>query len=286
MLILDAVGIGATLLELVGRAATARVRRSFRAPAGASRVDFWAGDGLRLSGWLFEETPHDVRPRGTAILAHGYRDDRRQLAHLAPDFLALGLRVLAFDFRAHGESEGNWITIGHDEALDVGAALDLVRSLDAAPRPVAWIGFSMGASAYLHHVACGGAEADLCAVLDSPFDTLREAIGARLDVLRLPRSLLARSERLRRDVRFPAIDRCRPIDAVRRLARPTRFVFAPRDPWIPAPTIERFRAALSPACSLEVLANGAHDDHVKPTHRGAAQWRAAVVGFVSAQLAR
>jgi alpha-beta hydrolase superfamily lysophospholipase len=278
------VGVGAALLEIVGRAATARVRRSFRTPREAKRVDFWARDGLRLSGWLFE----DERSRGTVILAHGYRDDRRQLAHLAPEIVALGMRALAFDFRAHGESDGRWITIGHDEARDVAAAMDFSRSLGgvANDEPTAWIGFSMGAAAYLQHVACGGAEADLCAVLDSPFDTLREAIGARLDRLRLPRSLLARSERLRRDVRFPAIDRTRPIDAVPRLARPTLFLFAPNDPWIPAPTIDRFRRAMSPSCRLEVLASGRHDDHVQPTHRGAERWRAHVVDFLAEHAAR
>jgi alpha-beta hydrolase superfamily lysophospholipase len=279
--ILDDVTIGAWLLDWLGRAATARVRRSFRTPRGASRVDFWAGDGVRLGGWLFENVAPD-RSRGTAILAHGYRDDRRQLAHLAPDLCALGMRVLAFDFRAHGESDGSWITIGHDEARDVAAAIDFARSLDRGVGPVAWIGFSMGAASYLQHVACGGDEADLCAVLDSPFDTLREAVGARLDALHLPRSLLARNERLRRDVRFPAIDRVRPMDAAPKLARPTLLLFAPHDPWLPAPTIARFRAAMSASSTLKVLATGRHDDHVQPNHRGARDWRAEVVGFVAA----
>ena len=266
------------LLEVVARAATARVRGSFRTPAGAGRVDFWTSDGLRLGGWLFE----DARSRGTVILAHGYRDDRRQLAHLAPAIVARGMRALAFDFRAHGESEGKWITVGNDEARDVSAAMHFARSLDrGGGGDVAWVGFSMGAAAYLQHVACGGDEADSCAVLDSPFDTLREAIGARLDRLRVPRSV-AHGERIRRDVRFPATDRCRPIDAAPKLARPTLLLFAPHDPWLPAPTIARFRSAMSASCTLEVLATGRHDDHVKPNHRGAQAWKSRILDFVQA----
>ena len=193
------------------------------------------------------------------------------------------MRALAFDFRAHGESEGRWITIGDEESLDVAAALEFARGLGG---PTAWVGFSMGASSYLQHVASGGDEADLCAVLDSPFDTLREAIGARLDVLHVPRGWIDGVLRMRADLRFPEIDRCRPIDGAPRLTRPTLLLFAPRDPWIPTATRERFRAAMSGSCELRVLAEGRHDDHVRPNHRGAAAWRGAVIDFLAAHAPR
>ncbi|GAC1377940.1 MAG: hypothetical protein NVSMB47_22570 [Polyangiales bacterium] len=265
------------MLDVAGRLATARVRGRWRAPPTARAIDLRTDDGVRLSAWSFDvAAPRDTR--GTVVLGHGYRDDRRQLATLAAPLGALGLRTIAFDFRAHGESDGEWITIGHDEARDVAAALAHARALGV---PTAYVGFSMGAAAYLLHVLAGGAEADV-AVLDAPYDPLRAAIGARLDRYRVPRTLAAGIERLRPDRRFPPVDAARPIEAVALLRRPTLLLFTAHDPWLPAATRGRFAGAMSDACRLEVLAAGGHDDHVRPGTPGEPAWRARVLGHLAA----
>ncbi|MEO7094925.1 MAG: alpha/beta fold hydrolase, partial [Polyangiales bacterium] len=203
-------------------------------------------------------------------LGHGYRDDRRQLLEpLVEPLTALGLRTLAIDFRGHGESDGERITIGAEEAKDVPAVLDFAATLSG---PVSYVGFSMGAAAYL----LSGREAH-AAVLDSPYDTLREAIGARLDRFFVPRSIMAGVERLRDEDGYPIIDAVRPIDAVATLTRPTLILFAPRDPWLPAATRARFRASMSASCRFAVLARGMHQGHFD------AEWRARVTTFLSEQ---
>src|SRR5262245_11096889 len=101
-----------------------------------------AADGLRLAVWR-NEVPG---ARATAVLAHGYRNDRRLLQALAPALAARGIESVAFDFRGHGESEGDRITLGAEEARDAAAALDHAANLG---RPVLYVGFSMGAVAYL-----------------------------------------------------------------------------------------------------------------------------------------
>ncbi len=209
-------------------------------------------DGVRLAAWCFDP-PAGVAARGTVVLGHGYRDDRRQLTVLAPALSARGLRVIAMDFRGHGESGGDRITLGVAESRDVDAAIDTARSLGG---PVGYVGFSMGAAAYL----LAGREAD-AAVLDSPYDTLTEAVGARLDRFFIPRPVgsgLVRYGALRVEA-LP--DSVRPIDRVPTLMHPTLFVFGARDPWLPAVARQRFRTALAPQSTMEEIPRAGHADH-------------------------
>ena len=74
-------------------------------------------DGLGLSAWY---TPAE---NGAVILvAHGLGGYRSVDMHAL--FARHGYGVLSWDFRAHGESEGELSTLGYHEALDVEAALD------------------------------------------------------------------------------------------------------------------------------------------------------------------
>ena len=73
-------------------------------------IELITEDNVRLSAWY---TP----PKNGAIIlvAHGYGDKR------AEDFYALfaehGYGVIAWDFRAHGESEGEFSSLGYYEVL-------------------------------------------------------------------------------------------------------------------------------------------------------------------------
>lgn len=276
-------GLRDRIVALAAHLATAPVPRRFRPAEGTREITLVASDGARIGAWVREAMGtgdegakgQHAEARATVILGHGYRDDRRQLwAPLAPAFVARGVRVMALDFRAHGTSDGDHITVGHDEALDVEAAIAHVRKTGATShKPIIYIGFSMGAAAYL----LAREEAD-AALLDSPYDTLEGAIHARLDLFRVPRRVLRRIDRLRPHPRFPATERVRPIDRVPHLTKPTLFLFAPKDWWISAETRARFGEALSESCTLEVLARGAH----LHLHE---EWRQRVLRFVDEQLA-
>jgi pimeloyl-ACP methyl ester carboxylesterase len=208
--------------------------------------------------------------RGTVVLAHGYRDGRGQLAFLARPLVARGLRVVALDFRAHGHSGGTRVTIGAREAADVRTILSTVRDLEGASGSVRFLGYSMGASAYL----LSGVEADV-AVLDSPYDTLEGAVAARVRRLGLPSAVAAAiaTEGARRT----GVDLAdaRPIDAVSKLTKPTLFVFAKHDPWIGEPTRAAYASAL-PACASLRVVPGGHRLHFAPG------WQKSVVEFLAA----
>jgi pimeloyl-ACP methyl ester carboxylesterase len=247
-------------------AATAPVRRFSFPRGGAEPLRLRSADGTALHADVYAPR---AEPRGTVVLAHGYRDGRGQLAFLARPLLARGQRVIALDFRGHGRSEGARVTIGAREADDVRAVLAAARGIEGERGRVAFLGYSMGASAYL----LSGIEADV-AVLDSPYDTLEGAVAARVRRLGLPETVaraIAVEGSRRTGVEMAS---ARPIDAVAGLARPTLFVFARHDPWIGAATREAFARALPASASLRVVPGG-HKLHFGPG------WRAAVVEFLA-----
>jgi uncharacterized protein len=108
-------------------------------------VDLVTEDGIRLSAWY---TP----PRNGAVilLAHGYGDNRPEWVH---ELLAKkGYGVLAWDARAHGESDGEISTIGYLEELDVRAALDYALAQPGVEHVGAW-GGSMGGATLIRAAA-------------------------------------------------------------------------------------------------------------------------------------
>ena len=81
----------------------------------AQDVYITSDDGLKLHGfWIPAENP-----RGTILLAHGYRSTMLVDFDLAYAFYhALGMNILVPHQRAHGESEGRYITFGVKESED------------------------------------------------------------------------------------------------------------------------------------------------------------------------
>lgn len=108
------------------------------------RVAFDSADGIPLAGWWM---PAGEASNGTVVVLHGYGMSKNQSLALAPFLHEAGYHVLAFDFRAHGESGGAHTTVGLDEVADVqGAVRWLQDRLDADAERLALLGFSMGAA--------------------------------------------------------------------------------------------------------------------------------------------
>lgn len=108
-------------------------------------VDLVTEDGIRLSAWY---TP----PQNGAVilLAHGYGNKRPEWVYALLAKKKYG--VLAWDARAHGESEGSISTIGYLEVLDVKAALEYARAQPGVEHIGAW-GGSMGGATVIRAAA-------------------------------------------------------------------------------------------------------------------------------------
>ena len=109
-------------------------------------VTFSSADGLSLAGWFVY--PEDEIGHGAAIiLCHGYGATRAVALPVAAVLARHGYSVLLFDFRGHGESEGDLVTLGHDEVQDVqGAVTYLLTCPEVASDSIGVLGQSMGAT--------------------------------------------------------------------------------------------------------------------------------------------
>ena len=123
------------------------------------RVEFEASDGTRLVGWWMPADATGARRgdarredfgRNTVILCHGLASSKSNQLILGRRLVPGGFNVLAFDFRAHGESGGQLSSFGATEKLDVLAAVRWVRENRAdESQEIFGVGASMGAAALI-----------------------------------------------------------------------------------------------------------------------------------------
>lgn len=155
-------------------------------------VEFRATDGVNLSGWWIPaappkpgQTPPAEWGRRTVVLCHGLGADKSNQLAIARDLPTSGYNVLAFDFRAHGESGGQVCTFGDRERRDV---LGAVRWLRAAHpeqcERIFGLGVSMGGAALVAAAADDSPEGRaidavaVCNTYDS-LDHLMQTLGER-----------------------------------------------------------------------------------------------------------
>lgn len=195
------------------------------------RVTLTSSDGTRLAAWYVP------RPgaRAAVVLCHGYPSSREDVLELIPALHRAGFHVLAFDFRALGESDGRICTLGREEPQDVLTAIAFLRSRqEVDPGRIGVLGTSMGAACCL--MAAARSEAIRAVVADSAFARLDWMVGERFRLLPpLIRWPLARSTRwwAERFASFSAAEVC-PLAAVPRIApRTILFIHGGADELIP-----------------------------------------------------
>lgn len=125
-------------------------------------------DGTRLYGWWMSA----AIDAPTIVVLHGVKKNRTAVLRAALVLRRAGFNVLVFDGRAHGNSEGRYITYGFYERRDVEAALDwLIAEKNINKDRVGLAGESMGAAIALQ-VAAHNPWIQ-CVWADSPFASLR-----------------------------------------------------------------------------------------------------------------
>ena len=112
-------------------------------PDRCAAADF-PGEGITLRGWRCSTTG----VRGTIVYLHGIADNRGSSAGVIPRFLARGFDVIAYDSRAHGDSQGDACTYGFFEKQDLHRVIDAIGS-----GPVVLMGTSLGAAVALQEAA-------------------------------------------------------------------------------------------------------------------------------------
>jgi len=105
-------------------------------------VEFPSTDGKKLRGLLLEGTPGKD---AAIVVCHGIGAYKENLLGVGRLLNLEGYPVLLFDFRGHGESEADSVSIGPKEARDVLGAFEYLRAQGF--RRFGLFGLSMGAAA-------------------------------------------------------------------------------------------------------------------------------------------
>jgi fermentation-respiration switch protein FrsA (DUF1100 family) len=130
------------------------------------QVTFKTLDGVLLTGWHIRS-----QNSATVILQHGYRGNSAEMLAAGLMLARHNYGVLFFDFRGHGQSEGDLVTMGLHEVRDTNAAVDYLRQQAGKdPAKIGLLGNSMGGATailaaannpQIHALAVEGVFADL-----------------------------------------------------------------------------------------------------------------------------
>lgn len=103
-------------------------------------------DGLRLHAYLAEQGSNKW-----AVICHGYTANAKCMSSFGQKYAAMGYNVLLVDARAHGKSEGKYISMGWHERKDL----------------LLWLQYLQhnypGCQIILHGISMGGATVMMCA---------------------------------------------------------------------------------------------------------------------------
>jgi alpha-beta hydrolase superfamily lysophospholipase len=138
-------------------------------------ISFTTSDGVTLSGWWMPAKSH--KPMGTVILSHGVFKNRGQVLSRAEFLVKAGYQVLLFDHRGEGQSGESPVSGGVLEAGDYLAAVSYLKASRHLVKPLAFLGFSLGAiSAIRAAPQCSDVDA---VIADSPLPNVRSYVSRR-----------------------------------------------------------------------------------------------------------
>ncbi len=113
-------------------------------------ISFRSTDDIILAGWFIPASPSsqggpaEKETKKTVIVLHGYPANKADVLSWGK-FLHHDYNLLFFDFRAHGQSQGNYTTVGPKEIMDLEGAIQyLKKRQDVDASEIGVMGFSLG----------------------------------------------------------------------------------------------------------------------------------------------
>jgi pimeloyl-ACP methyl ester carboxylesterase len=219
-------------------------------------VAFTSRDGLRLGGWF---VPGATPVRGTVIFCHGHDGSLDPDLKYVPAFHRHGYNVLQFDFRAHGRSQGRYVSMGYYERLDLLGAVDYVqaRGIDR----VGVLGFSLGGAVGISTAAQCPAIAAV--VSDGGFARIQPTLAAGIHergvpawLARLLAPIVARIAGWRLGCDLAAAD---PLRWIGRISpRPVLLIHAGQDVFVPQAEVEALYAAAGNPKEIWIVSEAEH----------------------------
>ena len=225
-------------------------------PAGCIDATF-AGVGVRLKGWTCTP-PGSVR--GTIVYLHGNANHHGSAAGVVARFLPRGFRVVAYDSRAQGASDGDACTYGFHEKADLRRVIGMLPA-----GPVVLMGSSLGAAVALQEAADDPRVTTVVAV--ETFSDLRTVATERAPFVFTSGSV-DRAFALAEHLADFRVDEVSPVRAAARITVPVLLIHGADDVETPPAHSQRVRAALKSSSELLLVPGAGHNHSLN----GAGVW--------------
>jgi uncharacterized protein len=222
------------------------------APEGCEDATF-AGAGIRLRGWRCRTT---ATRRATIVYLHGIADNRTSAAGIVQRFGPQGFDVVAYDSRAHGESDGDSCTYGFFEKQDLHRVVDTL-----AGAPVILLGVSLGAAVALQEAADDPRVHGVVAA--ETFSDLRTVAVERAPFFFTTWAIRKAFQLAAERGRF-AIDEVSPVSAAARITVPVLLIHGAADADTSPEHSQRVFAALRGPKELILVRGAAHNESLQP----------------------
>jgi fermentation-respiration switch protein FrsA (DUF1100 family) len=232
-------------------------------------------DSLTIRGWYLPAENSEA----VIIMVHGAESNRADtsvgLPEIAADIVNHDYSVIMFDMRAHGESDGERLSIGYHERKDVLGAVDFAEGLGF--QHIGILGFSMGGATSL--LAAAEDEGIDCLVIDSSYADMAGIIEREFkERSAFPSFFLDPMLfmiKIMYGVDFKAV---KPCEAVPEIApRPILFIHGGEDDFIPIEHAHRlYEASENPADTLWIVPGA---DHVRAYRTAPEEYISRVTAF-------
>ncbi len=222
-----------------------------RIPENCESATF-PGSGVALNGWRCRASG-DVR--GTIIYLHGVADNRGSASNFIRRYTAKGFDVIAYDSRAHGDSEGSICTYGYFEKDDL---RKIVRG--AGHRPIVLFGHSLGAAVAIQ--AAAGERRIAGVIAAETFSDLRTIARERAPWI-LTETILSRAFQLAEKSGRFEVDAVSPVLAARDIHVPVLLIHGTDDRDTPASHSHRVMSSLGGSKRLILVNGAAHNESLR-----------------------
>ena len=247
-----AVTIAQSQLPMIGASALLYPsRRPSMRPAPENCVEQqFDGVGVRLSGWVCAADAVTNKP--TIVYLHGVADNLDSSVGVIDRFGHRGFKVVAYDSRRHGRSEGDRCTYGFFEKQDLRRVLD-----QAGVGRAILIGHSLGAAVALQAAAI---DARITAVVAaSTFSDLRTIATERAPMVFTPSLIGAAFARAEHDAEF-LVDEVSPLRAATAITVPVFMIHGALDRETRPAHSERVFEALRGPKKLLIVPGAGHNN--------------------------
>ena len=168
------------------------------------------------------------------IYCHGNSSSQAEIKFYLNRILQEEINVFTFDFSGCGKSEGEYISLGLHEKMDLKIVIDFVYKLPNVGRIGLW-GHSMGAATILLYAAKDPRITCIC--VDSPFSDLAQLLKEFADnTISVPGFVFSSAYSLTKIMVYNRnkvdLDGIKPINEVKNIGIPAYFIHAMKDTLI------------------------------------------------------